>query len=53
MRIKSKIIEIPTNATINQMENALDTWLNQGWELKEVFNLGTKTYAVLAKVIAE
>lgn len=53
MRIKSKIIEIPAGATIAQMESVLDTYLNSGWVLMEVFNLGTKTYAILAKEIAK
>ena len=52
MRLKSKVIEIPANATIAQMESALDTHLNNGWELKSVFTLATKVYAIIIKVVA-
>ena len=52
MRTKSKIVEIPTNATIAQMQSALDAILNDGWVLIVVFALGTKTYAVFAKTMA-
>ena len=52
MRIKSKVIEIPTNSTIAQMENALDNFLNVGWTLSSVFTLGTKVYAIIIKQVA-
>ena len=53
MRIKSKVVEIPATATITQMQNALDNHLATGWELVSIFNLGTKTYAVLVKRYAD
>ena len=53
MRIKSKVVQIPNSATIAQMETALDTHLNAGWILVEVFTLGASTYAILTKKIAE
>ena len=46
---ESKIIEIPSSATIAQMENSLDNKLNAGWELNLIFDLGGKTYAVFVK----
>ena len=52
MRIKSKVVQIPNASTITQMETALDNWLNIGWELKQVFTLGTSTYAVLVRKVA-
>jgi len=52
MRKKSKIVEIPSVATVVQMQNALDAILNDGWVLIAVFTLGTKTYAVFTKTMA-
>ena len=46
---KSKFIEIPTAATIAQMESALDDELNAGWDFRLVFNHNAKTYAVFVK----
>ena len=53
MRIKSKVIEIPTGTTPTQMETSLDNWLNKGWIFNQVFVFGTKTYAMLTKKVAE
>ena len=53
MRLKSKIVEIPTNATISQMESALDNHLNTDWILVQIFNHASKTYAILTKIIAK
>ena len=53
MKSISKIIEIPASATINQMENALDNHLTNGYILVSIFTLSNKTYAVLVKTIAE
>ena len=52
MRQESKVVEILTSATATQMETALNNHLNTGWELKTIFLLGTKTYAILVKTIA-
>lgn len=52
MRQKSKIVEISATATITQMQTALDSLLNDGWILIAVFTLGTRTYAVLTKMMA-
>ena len=48
----SKIVQIPTNATIVQMEVALNNYLNTGYELIQIFVLNTNTYAVLKKNVA-
>ena len=48
----SKIVQIPTNSTIAQMETSLNTYLNTGYELIQVFVLSTNTYAVFKKIVA-
>ena len=52
MRQIPKVVQIPTNTTEAQMENALSNLLNSGWELVAVFNLGTKTFAILVREVA-
>lgn len=52
MKQQAKVIQIPPSSTAAQMENALNTHLNAGWQLIAVFTLGTATYAVLIRVIA-
>ena len=52
MRQISKIVEIPATTTANQIETALNNHLDKGWHLVSVFSLGTKTFAVLIKVVA-
>ena len=52
MKLKSKIVQIPTNATLAQMQSALDTAMAGGWELKFIFTLATNTYAVFVKTLA-
>lgn len=52
MRQKSKIVLIPANSTINQMQTALDSAMTGGYELKFIFTLGTSTYAVFIKTVA-
>ena len=51
MKQISKIIEIPANSTINQMELSLNNLLKNNWELITIFILGNKTYAVLIKKV--
>ena len=53
MRKYSKVIEILTLATKQQMENSLDNHLDNGWQLISIFNHNGKTYAVLIKMIAK
>jgi len=52
MRIKSKVIVVPANTTATQMENALDTHLNNGWRLIGLYQVGTNIYAILTRTIA-
>lgn len=52
MKLKSKVVQIPNNATPAQMETALDNHLNSGWVLVEIFTLGTSTYAILTRKVA-
>lgn len=52
MKQRSKIVEIPATATITQMQTVLDAMLNDGWVLIAVFTLGTKTFAVMVRVVA-
>ena len=52
MKQISKIVEIPSTVTITQMQDSLDDWIKNGYELKQVFSLGTKTYAVFIKIIS-
>ena len=53
MKKESKVIEIPRTATEQQMEDALNVWMAEGWLLIQVFDLGNKTYAVLARVTSQ
>ena len=53
MKAQSKVVEIPATSTPNQMENALNNQLNNSWNLVTIFQLGTKTYAVLIRNIVE
>lgn len=46
---ESKIIEIPTSATIPQMQSSLDDLLNDNWIFIMVFNHNSKTYAVFTR----
>jgi len=52
MKQISKIIAIPVGATIAQMEAALDLLIKNSWELKQIFPLGTQTYAVFIKTVS-
>ncbi len=52
MKQTSKIVEIPSVATITQMQNALDDFIKNGYEFKQVFSLGAKTYAIFIKTIS-
>lgn len=53
MRQRSKIVQIPGSSTIAQMQTALDTATAGNWELKQIFTLGTNTYAVFIKIEAK
>ena len=53
MKKESKVIEIPRTSTAQQMETALNVWMSDGWLLIQVFDLGSKTYAVLARVTSQ
>jgi hypothetical protein len=52
MRIKSKVISVPATATATQIENALDTHLNNGWKLVGIYIIGANIYAILTRTIA-
>lgn len=52
MKQISKIIEILGTDTTTQMQAALDDWIKDGYEFKQVFPLGTNTYAVFIKIIS-
>lgn len=52
MKQKSKIVQIPNNSTIAQMQTALDTAMADGWQLRFIFALGTSTFAVFIKTVA-
>jgi len=53
MRKQAKVIEIPRTSTETQMENALNNWMGKGWMLIQVFDLGNKTFAVLARITSQ
>jgi hypothetical protein len=52
MRWQSKIIEIPSGSTREQIETALDTATKQGWQLVQIVQIGTKVYAIMKKLIS-
>jgi hypothetical protein len=53
MRWQSKLVEIPSGATQNQIESALDTQTRKGWELIQVVQVGSKIFAILRRLIAK
>jgi len=53
MKQQAKVIQIPVTLTAAQMETALNNHLNAGWKLVAIFSLGTATYAVLIRIIAD
>ena len=53
MKKQAKVIELSRTATAEQMETALNNWMNKGWMLIQVFDLGNKTFAVLAKIASQ
>ena len=53
MKQQAKVVQIPAASTAAQMENALNNQLKLGFKLVAIFTLGTATYAVLIRVIAD
>lgn len=53
MKKQAKVIEIPRTATEAQMETALNQYMSKGWMLIQVFDLGSKTFAVLARIASQ
>lgn len=53
MKQRAKVIQIPAAATEAQIETALNNLIDAGWQLVDVFTLGTKVYAVLVKEISK
>jgi len=49
MKLKPKVIEIPSGSNPNQIEDLLKTQLKKGFSVVSIFPLGTKTYALLEK----
>jgi hypothetical protein len=49
MKLKPKVIEIPAGSTPNQIEDLLKSNLKKGFSVVSIFNLGTKTYALLER----
>lgn len=52
MRYQTKIVEIPSGSTKEQIETALNNLTKQGWELVLIQEIGTKYYAILRRLIA-
>lgn len=52
MRLKSKVVVVPTTATATQIENALDNHLNNGWQFVGIYQIGSVFFAILTKVVA-
>ena len=52
MKQISKVIEVPSGATIAQIESALNVHLSSGWKLTTTLVVGGKVYVVLIKTIA-
>lgn len=52
MKQEAKVVQIPPSSTALQMENALNNQLKLGFNLIAVFTLGTNTYAVLVRTVA-
>ncbi len=52
MKQEAKVVQIPAAATAAQMENALNNQLKLGFSLIAVFTLGTNTFAVLVRTVA-
>lgn len=52
MRIKSKVIQLTPPFNEQAMEDALDPYLNDGWELREIVAIGGMTFAFLTKVLS-
>ncbi len=52
MKQEAKVIQIPAASTAAQMETALNNQLKLGFKLITVFTLGTNTYAILIRIIA-
>ncbi|MBI2622278.1 hypothetical protein HYW66_01430 [Candidatus Microgenomates bacterium] len=52
MKQEAKVIQIPPASTAAQMENALNNQLKLGFKLIAVFTLGTNTFAVLVRTVA-
>ncbi|MCK5295259.1 MAG: hypothetical protein KAJ75_00085 [Alphaproteobacteria bacterium] len=47
----SKVIDFPEEATAEEVEDAVNPYLNDGWSLIEVWTAGGKTYILLVKVL--
>ena len=52
MKQEAKIVQIPAASTAAQMENALNNQLKLGFKLIAVFTLGTNTFAVFVRTVA-
>ena len=48
-RQKSKVVNIPSGSTKEQVEQGLDNLLNQGWDLVGIYQVGNNVFAVLVK----
>ena len=53
MRIKSKVVLVSATTTAQQIENALNTHLNDGWKFVGIFQVGSNFFAILTRTIAE
>ena len=52
MKQIAQVVTIPAASTNAQIEAALNTAINNGWELISVFQFGARTIAILKKVVA-
>ena len=53
MRIKSKVVSVPATSTAQQIENALDNHLNNGWKFVGIYQVGSNYFVILTRTIAE
>jgi len=49
MREKSKVIDITTLTTKNQIEAEINTQLTKGWQFVQIFTHAGKTFIVFTK----
>lgn len=53
MKNEVKVIELSTSQNnVQDLENAINEWLKQGWTFKQMTNFANKVYVVLEKTIA-